>query len=233
MTCVCKPDYFTRSEAEVMMQYIIDLQKSLGCNNTETDKNENGRNKVDMPISDETKTIMAVDERNVIRLFKRLRENEGKSYDIMPDIVNIRVYDDNAGNPHAVYVDFVDGTTTNAVLHDNDTYNLEHAFSVCITKKLLDQVTEGCGHQVYNKLVRHAGKVYEAIKEADEKYERAEAERKRRIEKNAEKKRKREQRRLNAEREAEEKLREDLIEIQKEAFLRAFREMHMTADDLK
>ena len=186
-----------------------------------------------MSIAKETKTMIMTNEDNIITLFKRKSINTGMLYGIMPDIIKVRTYNDNDNNPHAVFLDFADGTSTSAVLQPNDAYDLEHAFSVCITKKLLDQATEGSGHQAYNKIVRRARKVYEDGLEEAERLEKEAAASKVRAEKLAEKKRKREKRRVEEHLAAQEKAREEYIEIEKEAFLRALREHQITVDDLK
>ena len=111
-------------------------------------------------------------------------------------------------------MNFADGTSAKAVLSDDDKFSLEQGISICITKKMLSDHTNGHGSSAYNKLIDYAMKVYKnkeknikAIEESEKKTK--EAERKR-----AEKLRKK-----RAKRKA--KLREEQIEIQAEAYRRA------------
>lgn len=119
---------------------------------------------------------------------------------IMPDIKNVRVH----GKTVMVY--FADNTKTVAVLHDEDEFNLEQGISICITKKLLGQD----GGSIYNKLIRRALKVMDqnekAERDAAEKKEAAKNKKLAAADKRDKKKAKK---------------REEQIEIQKEAFVRA------------
>lgn len=208
------------------------IQRALqGCNESkEENENKDGMN---MFVSKETKTVLHTKDSGMLMLTVPLPNDKAYCYNLIPDIKNVRVYKDDNDNPRAVYLDFADGTSTSAVLQNDDNYDIDHAFSVCITKRLLDSVTNGNGHQAYNKLVRRARRVYEnGLKEA-ERLEKEAAAQKAREEKLAEKKRKREKRRAEEYLEEKEKAREELIEIEKEAFLRALREYRMTVDDLK
>ena len=119
---------------------------------------------------------------------------------IMPDIKNVRVHG------KTVIVDFADKTHTVAVLHDEDEFSLEQGISICITKKLLGRD----GSSVYNKLIRRALKVIDKNKKA----ERDAATKKEVIKK---------KRQAAADKRDKQKAkkREEQIEIQKEAFVRA------------
>ena len=119
---------------------------------------------------------------------------------IMPDIKNVRVHG------KTVMVDFADNTYTVAVLHDEDAFNLEQGISICITKKLLGQD----GGSVYNKLIRRALKVMD---------QNAKAEREAAAKKEYIKSKK--QAAVNKRNKQKAKKREEQIEIQKEAFVRA------------
>lgn len=120
---------------------------------------------------------------------------------IMPDIKNIRVH----GKTVMVY--FADNTKTVAVLNSGDEFSLEQGISICITKKLLGKD----GGSIYNKLIRRALKVMDqnekAEREAEEKKEATKNRKKAAADKRDKKKAKK---------------REEQIEIQKEAFVRAF-----------
>ena len=106
-----------------------------------------------------------------------------------------------------VEVEFADGAKEKSVCDDEDTFSLEAAISICITKHLMG------GTSSYNKAIRCGLKTYEfGIKKAA-----AEQAEKERIEKKKAKAR--------AKREAQKYLQiERMIEIQKEAYLRAMRE---------
>lgn len=141
---------------------------------------------------------------------------------VMPDISDVHTIENN-GEVRVVVVTFADGTTEKAVLSADDTYSLEYGISICVTKRLLSMKCDGQGNSVYNKIVRHGLKVYEnaqkqAIKDAEEAYA-LQA----RIEKYAKKRAaKRAKREVAA--------REEFIEIQKEAYLRAMREFNSAED---
>ena len=138
---------------------------------------------------------------------------------IVPDIEDVAVIRDNYDKARVVVVMFVDGTETRATLSGCDSFSLEQGISVCITKKILNLVTSSKnGSAMYNKIIRHAVQV---MQDNEKEREMAEAELKRAERKHAkamEKKRKRDERRAAA-------VREHVIEIQKEAFIRAIREI--------
>lgn len=123
--------------------------------------------------------------------------------ELIPDIKNVIVH-----NNHAVIVEFVDGTTEKAVLHPEDQFSVERGISICITKKLVG------GSSIYNKLIDRAVKVMIN----------SDAERtKKQIEEEARKERKKKNDEKKARRKAAK--REEYIETQKEAYIRALREV--------
>lgn len=107
-----------------------------------------------------------------------------------------------------VEVTFIDGDKQKAVCQEPDVFSLEQAISICLTKHLLG------GTGVYNKAVKNGMKVYDNKLKADNTTK-AEEDRiaKRRAKKMAYMKRRAEKRR------------EEQIEIQKEAYVRAMREV--------
>jgi len=132
----------------------------------------------------------------------------------LPTVKDVQVINDTV-----VVVCFDDGTSEKAVLSADDTFNLEQGISICITKKILSNQTEGNGTAVYNKLVKYCMDVY-----ANNKKKEQEAANKKRIDaarrkKFADKKRNKHERKIQREREAQ-------IEIQKEAYLRAMKELN-------
>lgn len=130
---------------------------------------------------------------------------------LIPDIKDIIVH-----NNHVVIVEFVDGTTEKAVLHPEDKFSLEQGISICITKKLVG------GSAIYNKLMERALDIKKHNEEAKAKREAEAAERKERLKKYAEKKAARKARK-----------REEYINTQKEAYLRALAEFNAMHDDLE
>lgn len=103
-----------------------------------------------------------------------------------------------------VEVTFADGTKEKSVCREPDTFSLESAISICISKKIMG------GSSAYNNAVKRGMKVYEKKLEF-EKHQKEEQER---IEK------KRAKRLAYKERRADKK-REEQIAIQTEAYLRA------------
>ena len=104
---------------------------------------------------------------------------------------------------------FYDGTIEKVVCDEDDTFSLEMAITICMAKKLYG------GTAAYNKAVRDGMKVYKRMLERkqNEKEER---------ERIAKKKQKRKE--YLARREA--RRREEQIEIQKEAYVRAMKELN-------
>lgn len=163
-------------------------------------------------MPEETKTYLYIENRRIrVATYK----NGMRQFDteLISAIEDIQVFND-----RVVMVKFVDGTTEKAVLDDSDTFSIEQGISICITKKILSALTKGNGGSVYNKLVEYGLKAYEEIKER--KYESA----KENAEKNAKAKRNAERAKKKRAKKAAKK-REYDIEIQKEAYLRAMREL--------
>ena len=104
---------------------------------------------------------------------------------------------------------FYDGTIEKVVCDEDDTFSLEMAITICMAKKLYG------GTAAYNKAVRDGMKIYKRMLERkqNEKEER---------ERIAKKKQKRKE--YLARREA--RRREEPIEIQKEAYVRAMKELN-------
>lgn len=152
-----------------------------------------------MIINPFTSICMTIDEDN--QNIKVLSKETGFSYYEIAD-VNIIVPN------KVVEVTFVDGTKEKSVCREPDTFSLESAISICISKKIMG------GSSAYNNAVKRGMKVYED-KQKREAVEKAEQER---IEK------KRAKRLAYKERRASKK-REEQIVIQAEAYLRAMKAM--------
>lgn len=132
----------------------------------------------------------------------------------MPIIVDLNM----VVSGKVVEVAFDDGTSTKAVCDDTDTFSLQEAINVCYLKKMLG------GSGAYNKMIRSAVKIYENKLKAKE-YEAAELARKeRKRAKKAEKCRLR-QERIDAQK------REEAIQIQTEAYLRAIKALQEEIDN--
>lgn len=124
-----------------------------------------------------------------------------------------KIFDVNIVVPNKVVeVKFLDGDKQKAVCQESDTFSLEQAVSICLTKHLLG------GTSAYNKAIKNGMKVYEDKLKA-ERNAKAEEDRitKRRVKKAAYMKRRTEKRR------------EEQIEIQKEAYVRAFEMVKATS----
>ena len=152
----------------------------------------------------ETKTKIEVKGKSIyVKYFKDGYFTHNKC--IMPDIKDVKNYN------NTVIVMFADNTQTKAVLDSEDCYSLEQGISICITKKLLGED----GSNIYNKLIKRAFNVINQNAEA------AVAAEKKRIKEIAKKE-------AAAEKRQKKKLkkREEEIEIQKEAYIRAMREIN-------
>lgn len=132
---------------------------------------------------------------------------------VMPNIIDVKTIS------NVVIVSFADGTSEKAVLSPDDVYSLEYGISICVTKKLFSDKFDGNGSSIYNKIVHHGMKVYENNRKQAEKNTREAQRIKEKVEKLAKKKSEKKAKREAAERER-------LVEIQKEAYLRAMREFN-------
>lgn len=159
-------------------------------------------NEPEVPI--ETKTKLEIKNKSIYAKYFKDGHSTGDKL-IMPDIKDVKVYQ------NTVIVIFADNTKTKAVLDPEDNYSLEQGISICITKKLLGED----GSNIYNKLIKRALNVIKKNKNA------AEADEKKKAEEKAKKK-------AAAERNKKKKLKkkEEAIEIQKEAYIRAMRELN-------
>lgn len=120
-----------------------------------------------------------------------------------------RIADVNIIVPNKVVeVTFMDGDKQKAVCQEPDVFSLEQAISICLTKHLLG------GSGAYNKAVKNGIKVYEEKKRAEWM---AKAEEKRIANRRAKKA-------AYMKRKADKK-KEEQIEIQKEAYVRALKEV--------
>lgn len=104
----------------------------------------------------------------------------------LPEIIDVEVI-----NNCVAIVTFSDGTKEKAVLDKADTFNLEQGISICITKKLLAQITGCGGTKVYNGLIKRAIKKHKAKLKSIEVQKQIDEQKKKKYEKIAAKKTKR------------------------------------------
>ena len=168
----------------------------------------------------ETKCKMVLNDPNgVIRMEEYHNGILNYSMNVMPDFADIKVIKDNNNMDRVVIARFADGSETKATLDGCDRYSLEQGISVCVAKRLLDDKTRGRhGSSMYNKIIRRALQVMHINEEERQKAAYEHERKEKRYAKFAEKKRKRDERRAAAHREAE-------IEMRKEAYIRAMREL--------
>lgn len=128
----------------------------------------------------------------------------------------VQIVDVNPIVPNKVVeVTFADGTKEKSVCREPDVFSMESAISICISKKIIG------GSSAYNNTVKRGMKVYEdkQKKEAAEKIEQERIEKKRA--KRLAYKKRMAVKRAEEENQRKAREREEQIEIQKEAYLRA------------
>ena len=165
----------------------------------------------------EWKNRFVVTDKNIYVIYDDKSVNDVMVGSIMPNIVNVNEIRN--GNTNLVTVDFADGTSEKAVLSPEDVYSLEQGVSICLEKKLLSCIAPTHGSSLYNKLIKHAMKVYVKNRQAEEDAIAAEATEKIRAQKAVEKRRAKRERRKHQEEERE-------IRINTEAYKRALRELY-------
>lgn len=171
----------------------------------------------------ETNTYLYVDERAVwgsntphkfVRVATYKDSNRSNDVELMSAIEDVQFLND-----RVIMVKFSDGTTEKAVLDESDTFSVEQGIAICLTKKLLSTLTRSNGGSVYNKLVEYGVKTYEAIEAHKAKVAKEKTEKAAKAKRDAEKAQRKKERKAAEQREAD-------IEIQKEAYLRAMRELN-------
>lgn len=171
----------------------------------------------------ETNTYLYVDEqavwgsdvpRKAVRVATYKDSNRRNDFELMSAIEDVQVLND-----RVIMVKFSDGTTEKAVLDESDTFSVEQGIAICLTKKLLSTLTRGNGGSVYNKLVEYGVKTYETIEARKAEVVKENAEKAAKAKRTAEKAQRKKERKAAEQREAD-------IEIQKEAYLRAMRELN-------
>ena len=131
----------------------------------------------------------------------------------LPKISNIEMYND-----RVVKVTFDDGSFTKSVCQENDIFDLDVGITICLIKKMLD-TGKGDGTRVYNDIIRDAHKLIN-----DKENEKIEKQ----MEKEKEKKK---AHKVMMKKQAKKmKAKEEAIDIQKQAFVRALQETGMIKD---
>lgn len=162
-------------------------------------------------VANETKTKLLVHDGIIRALFFKNGVPIGDGT-LLPDISDVKVI-----NKKVVVVKFADNTEEKAVLDSADTYSLEQGISICITKKLLGRNTP-FGGSLYNKIIKRAMDVMEENEKAAKFVAEQEKAANAKAERVAAKKK------AHAMKIAALK-KEDEIEMHKEAYLRAMREL--------
>lgn len=152
--------------------------------------------------------------------------NVTKAKEINIGISDVKLITDDLNITHGVIMEFADGDKQKSICSEEDVFNLETGYLICLTKHLFKLRGSDNPTRDLAKNIRKAFKVYDdkILKELEEE------DKKQRIAyrkaKRAEKKKRRAERKANAEKERQ-------INIQKEAIIRAMRELEACKDDLK
>lgn len=130
---------------------------------------------------------------------------------------DVKIIDSNGVKTTIVYFD--DGTFEKSVCQKDDVFSLEYGIGMCISKKMLSDITGKNGTTAYNRLIRKALKTMKDNRKAEEKAKQESAAEELRRKKAAQKR----QRRLAK---IAERKREEAIEIQAEAYRRAMKDFN-------
>lgn len=156
--------------------------------------------------------------KNIMNVFNKgvsFGTPSGTTQYIIPQITDVKVI-----NNRVVIIKFKDGTQEKAVLSSKDTFSLEQGISICITKKILSQLTYGNGSSAYNKLIDYAMKIYNKNEKEKQDAEKTKEKAEEKTQKHKEKRNKRKA-----------KQRDEQIEILSEAISRAMANFNITVDD--
>lgn len=132
-------------------------------------------------------------------------------YTAIPEAEDVKVIDSNGVKVTIVYFD--DGTFEKSVCQKDDTFSLEYGIGLCISKKILFDLTGENGTTVYNRLIRQAVKTMKRNRKIEKEIKQESAAEELRRKKAAEKRQKRLAKIAT-------KKREEQIEIQAEAYRR-------------
>ena len=133
-------------------------------------------------------------------------------YTAIPKVEDVKVIDSNGVKVTIVY--FNDGTFEKSVCQKDDTFSFEYGIGLCISKKILFDLTGENGTTVYNRLIRQAVKAMKHNRKIEKEIKQESTAEELRRKKAAEKRKKRLAK-------IAERKREEQIEIQAEAYRRA------------
>ena len=139
---------------------------------------------------------------------KKTPDNRPKWNNGLPAVDKVETY-----NNRVVKVTFIDGTYTKAVCSENDNFDLDMGITICAMKRLLGTNSENATRE-YNRFINHVHSVMEknTLKELAEEAQKA--------------KEKSKQRKAELKRAAKKlKAKEEQIDIQKQAIIRAQKEL--------
>lgn len=183
------------------------------CDEWERQNDKAARKSRYMGIQDDTKCKIVYED-GKISVLKNIGARFTRHLDIMSDIKSIKVYNDKHGNQKSMTMVFNNGVSVTASVDDMDVFSMDQGITICLLKYMLNRASEGCETSIYNKLVKHANRVYEnGVREEEAAKEEA-----KRLEAKHKKLAAKKQRRKDRKREYE-------IELRKEAYIRAMNEM--------
>ena len=136
------------------------------------------------------------------------QDNKPEWIEGLPAVANVEIYND-----RAIKMTFIDGTFTKAVCSENDNFDLDVGITICAMKRLLGTNSDNAT-KMYNRFIRHVHSVMEknALEEVAEEARKA--------------KEKSRRRKAELKRAAKKlKAREEQIDIQKQAIIRAQKEL--------
>ena len=200
--------------ADGTITYITDT--SVACNTVTTDCYTHAYQPVKKEEAPKDATNLLVTKEARLKV-KNCRDGFVESTkDIMSNIKEIAVKSDGT-NSTVIFVTFTDGKREKAVLDPEDEFSLEHGLTIIMLEKLLsDKGVDG--KSVHNKLIKYAMKFYKRQEEIKAKEQKQQQEEKERLKRIKAKIKARKAKKSNDEKEYQ-------IEIQKEAYLRAMREL--------
>ena len=141
----------------------------------------------------------------------------------LPKITNIEMYND-----RVVKVTFDDGSFTKSVCQENDVFDLDVGITICLIKKMLD-AGKGNGTRIYNDIIRDAHKLIND-KENEKMAKKMEKEKAKK--KTHKVMKKKQAKKMNPLENLRTATKEEAIDIQKQAFIRAMQELEMTKDGM-
>lgn len=128
-----------------------------------------------MSVSTDWKNRLTYTDNGIYVVYDNADEEPIGVEKLLPCITDVKEIKNT--NTQIVIVYFSDGTSEKAVLSPEDTYSLEQGISICLEKRLISNYIPNQGGSVYNKLIKHAMRVYKNNRVAEEKKREEEIER--------------------------------------------------------